>query len=178
MRLFQVQDGTDSRVATLLSFCINIPSIALKKTLKAIYFEQKSMEDRFIVGAVKERQVRVSSTQTTSFLWEGENVFSTPSMIAEMEETCRLLLKEQFIPEADSDSVGTLVNVRHLAATPVGAVVLLTAKIIESKNRKVTFEVEASDKIERIGEGIHERVVINIPKFKAKFNEKLTKLSY
>jgi fluoroacetyl-CoA thioesterase len=177
MRLFQVQDGTDSRVATLLSFCINIPSIALKKTLKAIYFEQKSMEDRFIVGAVKERQVRVSSTQTTSFLWEGENVFSTPSMIAEMEETCRLLLKEQFIPEADSDSVGTLVNVRHLAATPVGAVVLLTAKIIESKNRKVTFEVEASDKIERIGEGIHERVVINIPKFKAKFNEKLTKLS-
>jgi fluoroacetyl-CoA thioesterase len=177
MRLFQVQDGTDSRVATLLSFCINIPSIALKKTLKAIYFEQKSMEDRFIVGAVKERQVRVSSTQTTSFLWEGENVFSTPSMIAEMEETCRLLLKEQFIPEADSDSVGTLVNVRHLAATPVGAVVLLTAKIIESKNRKVTFEVEASDKIEKIGEGIHERVVINIPKFKAKFNEKLTKLS-
>jgi fluoroacetyl-CoA thioesterase len=177
MRLFQVQDGTDSRVATLLSFCINIPSIALKKTLKAIYFEQKSMEDRFIVGAVKERQVRVSSTQTTSFLWEGENVFSTPSMIAEMEETCRLLLKEQFIPEANSDSVGTLVNVRHLAATPVGAVVLLTAKIIESKNRKVTFEVEASDKIEKIGEGIHERVVINIPKFKAKFNEKLTKLS-
>jgi fluoroacetyl-CoA thioesterase len=177
MRLFQVQDGTDSRVATLLSFCINIPSIALKKTLKAIYFEQKSMEDRFIVGAVKERQVRVSSTQTTSFLWEGENVFSTPSMIAEMEETCRLMLKEQFIPEADSDSVGTLVNVRHLAATPVGAVVLLTAKIIESKNRKVTFEVEASDKIEKIGEGIHERVVINIPKFKAKFNEKLTKLS-
>jgi fluoroacetyl-CoA thioesterase len=177
MRLFQVQDGTDSRVATLLSFCINIPSIALKKTLKAIYFEQKSMEDRFIVGAVKERQVRVSSTQTTSFLWEGENVFSTPSMIAEMEETCRLLLKEQFIPEADSDSVGTLVNVRHLAATPVGAVVLLTAKIIVSKNRKVTFEVEASDKIEKIGEGIHERVVINIPKFKAKFNEKLTKLS-
>ena len=135
------------------------------------------MGDRFIVGAVKERQVRVSSTQTTSFLWEGENVFSTPSMIAEMEETCRLLLKEQFIPETDTDSVGTLVNVRHLAATPVGAVVLLTAKIIELKNRKVTFEVEASDKVEKIGEGIHERVVINIPKFKAKFNEKLTKLS-
>lgn len=135
------------------------------------------MEDRFIVGTVKERQVRVSSTQTTSFLWEGENVFSTPSMIAEMEETCRLLLKEQFIPEADSDSVGTLVNVRHLAATPVGAEVLLKAKIISAEDRKVTFEVEALDKIEKIGEGIHERVVINIPRFKAKFNEKLRKLS-
>jgi fluoroacetyl-CoA thioesterase len=135
------------------------------------------MEDGFIVGAEKKRQVRVSSTQTTSFLWEGENVFSTPSMIAEMEETCRLLLKEQFISEKDSDSVGTLVNVRHLAATPVGAVVLLTARIIESKSRKVTFEVEASDKLEKIGEGIHERVVINIPRFKAKFNEKLVRLS-
>ena len=135
------------------------------------------MEDSFVVGAEKKRQVRVSSTQTTSFLWEGENVFSTPSMIAEMEETCRLLLKEQFIPEADEDSVGTLVNVRHLAATPVGAIVLLTAKIIECKNRKVTFEVEASDKLEKIGEGIHERVVINIPRFKAKFNEKLVRLS-
>lgn len=135
------------------------------------------MEDRFVVGTVKERQVRVSSTQTTSFLWEGENVFSTPSMIAEMEETCRLLLKEQFIPEADSDSVGTLVNVRHLAATPVGAKVLLKAKIIGAEDRKVIFEIEALDKIEKIGEGIHERVVINIPRFKAKFNEKLRKLS-
>jgi fluoroacetyl-CoA thioesterase len=135
------------------------------------------MGDRFIAGAIKERQVKVDSTQSTSFLWKGENVFSTPSMIAEMEETCRLLLKEQFLPEEDSDSVGTLVNVRHLAATPVGAMVLLKAKIIESQNRKVTFEVEASDKLEKIGEGIHERVVINIPRFKAKFNEKLIRLS-
>ena len=62
------------------------------------------------VGSTKERTIRISSAQTTSFLWEGENVLSTPSMISEMEETCRLLLKEQFIHLRDWDSVGTLVK--------------------------------------------------------------------
>ncbi|MDP9290270.1 MAG: thioesterase family protein [Thermoproteota archaeon] len=118
----------------------------------------------------------MTTRQTTSFLWEGENVFSTPSMISEMEETCRLLLKEQFLHDQDSDSVGTLVNVRHLAATPVGTEVVLGAKITGVNNQRVTFEVQAVDKIEKIGEGIHERFVINIPRFRAKFNEKLKKL--
>jgi fluoroacetyl-CoA thioesterase len=135
------------------------------------------MGHSIITGATKERKVKVKSTQTTSFLWEGENVFSTPSMIAEMEETCRLLLKEQFIPESENDSVGTIVNVKHLTATPVGAEILLRAKIVGVNDRKITFEVEALDKIDKIGEGTHERVIINIPKFRAKFNEKLTKLS-
>jgi predicted thioesterase len=135
------------------------------------------MINDIILGAAKERKVEVKSTQSTSFLWEGENVFSTPSMIAEMEETCRLLLKEQFMPEPENDSVGTVVNVRHLAATPVGAEVLLRAKIIEVVDRRITFQVEASDKIDKIGEGTHERFIINIPRFRAKFNEKLKKLS-
>src|SRR5215475_9130632 len=135
------------------------------------------MINDIILGAAKERKVEVKSTQSTSFLWEGENVFSTPSMIAEMEETCRLLLKEQFMPEPENDSVGTVVNVKHLAATPVGAEVLLRAKIIEVVDRRITFQVEASDKIDKIGEGTHERFIINIPRFRAKFNEKLKKLS-
>lgn len=135
------------------------------------------MINDIILGAAKVRKVEVKSTQSTSFLWEGENVFSTPSMIAEMEETCRLLLKEQFMPEPENDSVGTVVNVRHLAATPVGAEVLLRAKIIEVVDRRITFQVEASDKIDKIGEGTHERFIINIPRFRAKFNEKLKKLS-
>jgi len=135
------------------------------------------MINDIILGAAKERKVEVKSTQSTSFLWEGENVFSTPSMIAEMEETCRLLLKEQFMPEPENDSVGTVVNVKHLAATPVGAEVLLRAKIIEVTDRRITFKVEASDKIDKIGEGTHERFIINIPWFRAKFNEKLKKLS-
>src|SRR5690349_15430118 len=93
------------------------------------------------VGATKERSVRIQPSQTTSFLWEGENVLSTPSMISEMEETCRLLLKEKFLAAEEWDSVGTYVNVRHLAATPVGSNVDFKAKIISVNSKKVLFEV-------------------------------------
>src|SRR5690242_12538449 len=118
------------------------------------------------VGATKERSVRIQPSQTTSFLWEGENVLSTPSMIAEMEETCRLLLKEQALPEPEWDSVGTIVEIKHLAATPVGAKVLLKAKVRSVDGRRVMFEVEARDELEKIGEGRHERFIINIPRFR------------
>ena len=128
-------------------------------------------------GLSKERKITVSSNQTTSFLWEGENVLSTPSMIAEMEETCRLLLKEQVIPDQGWDSVGTIVDIRHLAATPVGAAVSLKARIASSEGRRVMFEVEAHDKLEKIGDGRHERFIINVPRFRAKFDEKLGRLS-
>lgn len=134
------------------------------------------MDFQVKVGATKERTITVDANQTTSFLWEGENVLSTPSMILEMEETCRLLLKEQVIPDAEWDSVGTIVDVRHLAATPVGAEVFLKATVASVDGRKVMFDVEASDKLERVGEGRHERFIINVPRFRAKFDEKARKL--
>jgi fluoroacetyl-CoA thioesterase len=128
------------------------------------------------VGASKDRKIRVSQNQSTSFLWEGENVFSTPSMISEMEETCRLLLKEQFIPEEQWDSVGTFVEIKHLAATPVEAEVLLKVKVYSVNGRRVMFDVEASDKIEKIGEGRHERMIIEISRFRSRFVEKKKRL--
>jgi fluoroacetyl-CoA thioesterase len=134
------------------------------------------MIKKILTDTTKERKIKVGAGQTTSFLWEGENVFSTPSMIAEMEETCRLLLKEEFLQDEDWDSVGTLVNIRHLRATPVGTEVKLKARVIDVKDRRVTFEVDAVDKIEKIGEGLHERTVINVPEFRDRFNKKLKKL--
>lgn len=134
------------------------------------------MIKKILTGAAKERKIRVKAGQSTSFLWEGENVFSTPSMISEMEETCRLLLKEEFLQDEEWDSVGTLVNIRHLKATPVGAEIKLKAKVVNVNNRRVTFEIDAVDKIEKIGEGIHERTIINVPEFRERFNTKLKKL--
>ena len=134
------------------------------------------MIKKILTDTTKERKIKVGAGQTTSFLWEGENVFSTPSMIAEMEETCRLLLKEEFLQDEDWDSVGTLVNIRHLKATPVGTEVKLKARVVDVKDKRVTFEVDAVDKIEKIGEGLHERTVINVPEFRERFNKKLKKL--
>jgi predicted thioesterase len=118
------------------------------------------------IGATKERVITTNSNQTTSFLWEGENVLSTPSMISEMEETCRLLLKDFVLKEKEWDSVGTIVDIKHIATTPVESV----------NNRRVMFNVEAFDDIEKIGEGKHERFIINVAKFKSKFEEKKKKL--
>ena len=129
------------------------------------------------IGARKERRIRVDHNQTTSFLWEGENVFSTPSMISEMEETCRLLLKEEFLKvESNWDSVGTIVDVNHIAATPVRAEIVLKAEVIGIDGRKVSFRVSAEDGLELIGEGKHERFIINVPRFKEKFDLKVKKL--
>jgi fluoroacetyl-CoA thioesterase len=134
------------------------------------------MIKKILTDTTKEREIKVGAGQSTSFLWEGENVFSTPSMIAEMEETCRLLLKEEFLQDENWDSVGTLVNIRHLKATPVGTEVKLKARVIDVKDKRVTFEVDAVDKIEKIGEGLHERTVINVPEFREKFKKKIKKL--
>ena len=128
------------------------------------------------IDTTKERVIITNSNQTTSFLWEGENVLSTPSMISEMEETCRLLLKDFFLKDNECDSVGTRVEIRHIAATPVGSKIRLKAIVESVDNRKVMFNVEAFDEIEKIGEGRHERFIINIPKFKSKFEEKKKKL--
>ena len=138
--------------------------------------DRMRMDFQIRVGAIKDRTISVDSNQTTSFLWKGENVLSTPSMISEMEETCRLLLKEQFLSLPEWDSVGTLVDIRHLAATPVGAQVRLKAQVASVNGRRVMFEVKAEDKLEKIGEGRHERFIINVPQFRAKFNEKQRQL--
>jgi predicted thioesterase len=128
------------------------------------------------IGTTKIRDVKTSSNQTTSFLWEGENVLSTPSLISEMEETCRLLLKDFVLKEKDWDSVGTIVDIKHIATTPVGSTIRLKSIIESVDNRRVMFIVEAFDNIEKIGEGKHERFIINVPNFRTKFEEKKRKL--
>jgi fluoroacetyl-CoA thioesterase len=128
------------------------------------------------IGTTKERVIKTNSNQTTSFLWEGENVLSTPSMISEMEETCRLLLKDFVLKEKEWDSVGTIVDIKHIAMTPVGSTIRLKAIIESVNNRRVMFNIEVFDDIEKIGEGKHERFIINVAKFKSKFEEKKEKL--
>ena len=90
-------------------------------------------------------------------------VYSTPNMILLMEVACTDLLK-QFLP-AGWVSVGVLVNVKHLAATPVGFEVTVTAKVVEVSKSLVTFDVEAHDGIDTIGKGQHARAPIEMARF-------------
>ena len=97
-------------------------------------------------------------------------VFATPMMIALIEQTCY----ERVLPylEEGQGTVGTLVNVTHSAATPVGMRVLCESQLVEVDRRRLVFEVKAYDECGLIGEGRHERFVIDSAKFQAKIDAK------
>lgn len=92
-------------------------------------------------------------------------VYSTPNMILFMEIVCTDLIRP-YLPEGWV-SVGALVDVRHLAATPVGLTVTARAKVVELTKSLVVFEVEAHDGIETIGRGRHARAPIELNRFQA-----------
>jgi predicted thioesterase len=97
-------------------------------------------------------------------------VLSTPQMIRYMEWTSRNTVLP--LLEAGYDTVGTKVNISHLAAAPIGSVVTFTSEIIAVEERRVVFQVTARTEEEAIGEGTHERTIINVAKFATRLAEK------
>ncbi|MCX7885469.1 MAG: thioesterase family protein [Caloramator sp.] len=98
------------------------------------------------------------------------DVLSTPAMIALMECTAKNAV-DLHLPVGYT-TVGTKVDVIHIAATPLGMKVTVNAELIKIEGKKLIFKVEAFDEIEKIGEGIHERYVINSERFMDKINKK------
>src|SRR5947209_10728291 len=96
------------------------------------------------LGVKGEEKRLVTSENAINFLgMEGARVLSTPHMIGLMEWTCRNTLMP--LLDAGYDTVGTHVNVAHLAAAPIGTVVTFTAEVIGATDKRVTFRVEARD---------------------------------
>jgi fluoroacetyl-CoA thioesterase len=116
------------------------------------------------IGTRGERTLLVTSEAATNFMGlEGARVLSTPHMIGNMERTCR----EAVLPLLDAgyDTVGTHVNVAHLAASPIGTTVTFSCEVIGIQERRIQFRVEARDEKEKIGEGTHERAIVNVARF-------------
>ena len=97
-------------------------------------------------------------------------VFATGFMIVLMEWTCTQLLNQYL--DAGEGSLGTHVDVSHLAATPPGLTVKVDIEVLEVKGRKIVFKVRAHDGMDLIGEGSHERVVVVWDRFNTKVAEK------
>jgi fluoroacetyl-CoA thioesterase len=89
-------------------------------------------------------------------------VFSTPMMILMMENAALNAIREYL--DAGESAVGTAVDIRHLAATPVGHDVTALAEVTHVEGRRVKFNVTASDETEEIGNGTHERMVVDLPR--------------
>ncbi len=98
------------------------------------------------------------------------HVLATPVMI-NLFEAAALDAVDQHLP-AGYQSLGTVLNVRHIAATPVGMKVRATAEIVKVEGRTVFLKVKAEDEKELIGDGLHERVVVNVEKFSLRIAKK------
>jgi fluoroacetyl-CoA thioesterase len=126
------------------------------------------------VGEKHETRVTVTKEMTAAAMGSGAlEVFATPSMIALMEGTAQATV--QSLLEDGQGTVGTRIDVKHLAATPVGMKVTCVAEVTEVDRRRIVFSVKAYDEVELIGEGTHDRFVINNEKFFAKCNGKMEK---
>ena len=100
----------------------------------------------------------------------GVHVFSTPQLILAMEMACTKALSGR-LPDG-FNHVGTRNDIVHLAPTPPGSTVVAEAELIEVDGRRLVFRVEAHDGIDKIGEGRHERVVVNWERFLNRLEEK------
>jgi fluoroacetyl-CoA thioesterase len=99
------------------------------------------------------------------------HVLATPVMI-NLFEAAALEAIERHLPEG-YQSLGTVLNVRHIAATPVGMRATASAEVLKVDGRTVYFRVEARDDKELVGDGTHERVVVNVAKFAERVKRKL-----
>ena len=120
------------------------------------------------------KEIMVTSENTAKTMGSGTlDVFATPAMIALMENTAYESVASEL--EEGSGTVGTALNVKHVAATPVGMKVTCETELIKVDGRALTFSVKAFDEKGLIGEGEHERFIVVNEKFQAKADAKLEK---
>ena len=123
------------------------------------------------LGIKGHSELTVTHEVTAAALGSGtQEVLATPYMIAMMEGSALRSVRPYL--EDGQDTVGTLVNVKHLSATPVGADVRAESELVELDRRRLTFAVRAWCGDELIGEGVHERFIIDVAKFMEKCNLK------
>ncbi|MDU4890207.1 MAG: thioesterase family protein [Clostridium sp.] len=116
------------------------------------------------IGIAGKQEIVVTKELTAEVIGSGLlPVYATPSMIALMENTASKSV-EEFLEEGQG-TVGTSLNIKHLSATAVGKAVTCESKLIEVDRKRLVFEVKAFDETGLIGEGIHERFIIDNKKF-------------
>jgi predicted thioesterase len=129
------------------------------------------MMEKIVPGLVGHVEMTVSEEHTAQHLGSGNvAVLATPVMIRYMERAA-VAAVDHLLPEGHR-TVGVGVNIRHLAATPLGMTIRAQAELLSVEGRGLTFRVEAFDEAERIGEGEHERVIIDMERFRDRVEAK------
>ena len=127
---------------------------------------------RLYVGLKGATELLVGEEHTAPQVGSGRiHVLATPVMI-NLIEAAALAAVEHLLP-AGHQSLGTHLDVRHIAATPVGMKAYASAELMRIEGRMLAFRVEARDDIELIGDGVHERVVVNVERFDLRVQRKV-----
>jgi len=122
-------------------------------------------------GLSNEMEWTVTKDHLASHIASGlVDALSTPSLVAFCEECARLIV-DPLLPPGQK-TVGTRIDLRHLAPTPPGMRVTVRAELVEVDGRKLRFRIEARDPVEKIGEAEHERFIIDSDRFARRLNEK------
>jgi predicted thioesterase len=131
------------------------------------------MKTSLAPGVATTTRVLVDRERTIDFMGEQARVYATPMLVRDIEIACRELLLAHLDP--GEDSVGTRVEIDHLAATLLGMQVTLTVWVAETKGRAVLFDVEARDDVEPICRGRHARFVVDVKTTEARLAAKAQK---
>ena len=124
------------------------------------------------VGMEYTLEIKVGENDTARALGSGElEVLATPRMCALMEESAYKCVMAEL--EEGASTVGTLLNISHLSATPVGMNVKAVATVTGVDGRKISYDIKAYDEAGLIGEGTHERFIVFSEKFVARTYSKL-----
>ncbi len=127
------------------------------------------------IGIKGQKTVKVLEENTAKVMKSGSlPVYATPSMIALIEETAWNSVNDYL--EEGQATVGTKLNISHLSSTPLGMEVRCNTELIEVDRKKLIFDVKVYDEVGLIGEGTHERFIINTEKFLKKTDSKKTEL--
>ncbi|MBU6443320.1 MAG: LysR family transcriptional regulator [Alphaproteobacteria bacterium] len=131
------------------------------------------MKDTLVEGAGCTRRIVIDKARTIDFMGEEGRVYATPELVRDIEMTCRDFLLEHC--DAGEDSVGTRVELDHMAATLLGMWVEITISVAEVKGRAVSFAISARDAVDTVAKGVHNRFVVNVEQTKARLKAKAAK---
>jgi fluoroacetyl-CoA thioesterase len=131
------------------------------------------MKESLRPGVSRTNRITIDRDRTIGFMGEEGRVYATPYLVYDIENTCRDLILEH--ADSNEDSVGIEVGVRHLAATPLGMGVEITAMVAAVDGRKVSFDVTAKDDLEPICTGSHSRFVVDVAKTLERLKAKIAK---